>query len=39
VFCAEPLPAGLRQDHRLAALTAELPLGWRTQPDHLHHRG
>lgn len=21
-----------------AALTAELPPGWRTQPDHLHHR-
>ncbi len=22
-----------------AALTADLPPGWRTQPDHLHHRG
>ena len=21
-----------------AALTAELPPGWHTQPDHLHHR-
>jgi hypothetical protein len=21
-----------------AALTAELPPGWRTQPDHLRHR-
>jgi hypothetical protein len=21
------------------ALTAELPDGWRTLPDHLHHRG
>ena len=21
-----------------AALTAEPPVGWRTQPDHLHHR-
>jgi hypothetical protein len=20
------------------ALTGELPPGWRTQPDHLHHR-
>ena len=22
-----------------AALTAELPPGWHTQPDHLHHHG